>query len=45
MDNDSTDGTVDYLRKRFPQVRLIANTGEVGFPRANNQARGGSTGQ
>ena len=45
VDNDSTDGTVDYLRKRFPQVRLIANKENVGFSRANNQAIGESTGQ
>lgn len=38
VDNASTDGTADMLRAAFPPVRLIANTENVGFTRANNQA-------
>ena len=38
VDNHSTDGTVKYLRQRHPDVRFIANTENVGFARANNQA-------
>ncbi|MCB0402284.1 MAG: glycosyltransferase family 2 protein [Flavobacteriales bacterium] len=38
VDNTSTDNSVDMVRKKFPQVRLIANTENVGFSRANNQA-------
>lgn len=38
VDNLSTDGSVEMVRDKFPQVRLIANTENVGFSRANNQA-------
>jgi len=38
VDNASTDGSVDLIRKQFPDVRLIANSRNVGFARANNQA-------
>ena len=38
VDNHSTDGTVKHLRQRHKDVRFIANTDNVGFARANNQA-------
>lgn len=38
VDNQSTDGSVEMVRAKFPQVRLIANAENVGFSRANNQA-------
>lgn len=38
VDNASSDGTVEMLRTEFPRVRVIANTDNVGFTRANNQA-------
>jgi GT2 family glycosyltransferase len=38
VDNLSTDGSVEMVRERFPQVKLIANRENVGFSRANNQA-------
>jgi GT2 family glycosyltransferase len=38
VDNCSSDGTVETLRPRHPQVHFIANTDNVGFSRANNQA-------
>lgn len=38
VDNSSTDGTVEDLRPRFPQVQFMANTENLGFSRANNQA-------
>ncbi|MDO4703437.1 glycosyltransferase family 2 protein [Tannerella sp.] len=38
VDNASTDGSVEYLRPRFPDVRFIENTDNPGFARANNQA-------
>ena len=38
VDNLSTDGSVAYLRKRFPGVTFIENKENVGFARANNQA-------
>jgi N-acetylglucosaminyl-diphospho-decaprenol L-rhamnosyltransferase len=37
VDNASTDGSQAMIRRRFPHVRLIANTENVGFARANNQ--------
>lgn len=37
-DNASSDGSVDYVREHFPQVRLIANEENLGFARACNQA-------
>jgi GT2 family glycosyltransferase len=38
VDNLSTDGSVEMVREKFPEVQLIANTVNVGFSRANNQA-------
>lgn len=38
VDNASTDGTVEMLRAEFPDVRVIANSENVGFTRGNNQA-------
>lgn len=38
VDNLSTDGSVSYLRKRYPRVIFIENKDNVGFARANNQA-------
>jgi N-acetylglucosaminyl-diphospho-decaprenol L-rhamnosyltransferase len=36
VDNDSSDGTADYLRHRWPGIRLIEAGGNLGFARANN---------
>ena len=38
VDNASSDGSVEHLLARWPRVRVIANTENVGFCRANNQA-------
>jgi asparagine synthase (glutamine-hydrolysing) len=38
VDNDSSDGSPDMVEEEFPHVRLIRNTENVGFGRANNQA-------
>ena len=38
VDNASTDGSVAMVRERFPQAILMANTENVGFAKANNQA-------
>jgi GT2 family glycosyltransferase len=38
VDNSSSDGTVEVVRRDFPEVRLIANGENVGFAAANNQA-------
>jgi N-acetylglucosaminyl-diphospho-decaprenol L-rhamnosyltransferase len=37
VDNASTDGSQDMLATRFSWVRLIQNTQNVGFARANNR--------
>ena len=38
VDNNSTDDSIPYLKSKFPWVRYIENTENVGFSRANNQA-------
>ncbi len=38
VDNNSSDGSMAYLRRRFPYVNYIENRENVGFGRANNQA-------
>ncbi len=38
IDNASTDGTVDMIKKCFPKVKLIKNPENFGFAAANNQA-------
>ncbi|RMF48367.1 MAG: glycosyltransferase family 2 protein, partial [Anaerolineae bacterium] len=37
VDNGSTDGSQDMLRSHFPLVKVVQNTENVGFARANNQ--------
>lgn len=36
VDNASTDGTPDYVRERWPGIRLIDAGANVGFAKANN---------
>ena len=38
VDNGSTDGSVEMVRTRYPDVKLIANQNNPGFAAANNQA-------
>lgn len=38
VDNNSVDGSLVMLSQKFPWVHCIANTQNVGFSRANNQA-------
>src|SRR5262245_45697404 len=45
VDNASRDGTVGLIREQFPEVRLIANSDNRGFPAANNQAFERATGR
>ena len=45
VDNASHDGSVEHLRREWPEVQVIANTENVGFCRANNQAIRASTGE
>ncbi len=37
VDNASSDGSCEMIKKEFPQVRLICNTENKGFAAANNQ--------
>jgi N-acetylglucosaminyl-diphospho-decaprenol L-rhamnosyltransferase len=37
-DNGSTDGSVEYIRKNFPQVRMIENGKNLRFAKGNNVA-------
>lgn len=38
VDNNSADGSVEMVKKYYPQVKLIANRENLGFAKANNQA-------
>jgi hypothetical protein len=38
VDNASCDNSAERVRDAYPETRLIANTENVGFARANNQA-------
>jgi GT2 family glycosyltransferase len=38
VDNNSTDGSMEYLVPRFPAVTFIQNKQNTGFAKANNQA-------
>jgi GT2 family glycosyltransferase len=36
IDNGSTDGTIAFIRGHYPEVRLTANSRNLGFGQANN---------
>ena len=36
VDNGSTDGTQEYIRKNFSEVELIISEDNLGFGKANN---------
>jgi hypothetical protein len=38
VDNNSHDGSPEMVRREFPEVRLFANSENLGFARANNQS-------
>ncbi len=38
VDNNSADGSKQMIRREFPEVKLICNSDNPGFARANNQA-------
>ena len=44
IDNNSSDASCDMMQQRFPQIKLIANKENLGFPKGNNigvaQAKG-----
>lgn len=37
VDNASSDDSCSLLKKKYPQVRLIANDHNAGFSKANNR--------
>lgn len=38
VDNHSSDGSVEFIKNRFPNVKVVALTHNLGFARANNIA-------
>lgn len=38
VDNNSVDGSIPFIKQKFPQVKLIENKTNTGFSVANNQA-------
>ncbi|MBR0135473.1 MAG: glycosyltransferase, partial [Clostridia bacterium] len=36
VDNGSTDGTVEFVRDNFPQVKLIISSSNIGFGAGHN---------
>ena len=38
VDNDSRDGSVEMVRDEFPKTKLIVNSENLGYAKANNQA-------
>lgn len=45
VDNNSSDGTSQTVKEKYPAVRLINNFENAGFARANNQALGNASGR
>ena len=44
VDNQSSDGTLAFIRERWPAVRTIEAGGNLGFARANNLGIAATTG-
>lgn len=44
VDNGSTDGSVEFLKEKFPSVKIIKNDKNLGFAEANNQGIDASRG-
>ncbi len=38
VDNASSDGSHDYVKSHFPQIRVFRNSSNLGFAKANNRA-------
>lgn len=43
-DNNSPDGTFEYVKEKYPQIKLFGGNGNLGFAKANNAAFGHCTG-
>src|SRR4029079_3398418 len=35
-DNNSSDGSVEYISKNYPQARIVSNGANLGFAKGNN---------
>jgi GT2 family glycosyltransferase len=44
-DNDSKDGSIDFIRQNYPAVRIIENRANLGFARGNNVGIAASRGE
>ena len=38
VDNNSVDGSISHIKPKFPWVKIIENSTNFGFSKANNQA-------
>ena len=45
VDNNSSDGSPDLVKKKFPEVKLLRNSENLGFARANNLGIRASAGE
>ena len=45
VDNASTDGAPDMVEDKYPHVRLVRNSENLGFAKTNNIAMGLSSGR
>ena len=45
VDNASSDGSADLIARKFPSAKLIRNSTNLGFARANNMAVGQCRGE
>lgn len=44
-DNGSTDGSIEYIKKNYPAVRVLENNANLGFAKGNNVGIAASTGE
>jgi GT2 family glycosyltransferase len=44
-DNNSTDGSIEFIRKNYPQARIIENGANLGFAKGNNAGIRASRGE
>ncbi len=45
VDNASSDGSVEYVRQTYPQVKIVQNTENLGFAAGNNVGARAASGQ
>ena len=45
VDNCSTDGSAEWLRENYPQVKIVVNTESLGFGENNNKGVMASLGE